>query len=144
MLFPLLLALCGCKEFQEVQVAGVDGFSVSKLSLEGIEGDVRLRIRNPNDIGFSIYPSEFDVTYSGIHLGKARLSKRVHISANTEKTYTFHLKSSFSGLDLMDLTRLLNGNNLGMIELNGDLKAGKFYLKKRYPVHYKEKTGLLK
>lgn len=146
LLLPLLcsLLLGGCKDFQEIQVVGVDGFNLNKLSTDGIEAEVRLKIKNPNSTGFSIYPSEFDVVYSGIKLGKAKLHKRVHIDASSEKVYTFQLRSNFGELNLLDATKLLNISNHGTIELNGDLKAGKFYLKKRFPVNFKEKINMLK
>src|SRR6187401_3203395 len=86
--------LNSCKEFQEIQVMGVKSFRLTKVNAEGIEGEVILGIKNPNEKGFSIYPSEFDVVYSGIHLGKARLYKRVHIAGHSEKLYTFKLKTS--------------------------------------------------
>src|SRR5688572_13121390 len=84
-----------CKDFKEVQVTGVKGFRITKAGINGIEATITLGIKNPNDKGFSIYPSEFDVVYSGINLGKARLSKRVHIDSNCEKPYDFILKSDF-------------------------------------------------
>lgn len=146
MLLPLfcMLLLAGCKEFQEIQVVGVDGFNLNKISTDGIEAEVKLNIKNPNQSGFSIYPSEFDVMYSGIRLGKAKLHKRVHIDGHSEKAYTFNLRTNFGEMNLLDATKLLNISNHGTIELNGDLKAGKFYLKKRFPVNFKEKINMLK
>jgi len=138
--FLLLLALPACKEFKEAEVTGIDGFTLTKLGTEGIEGELRLKIKNPNSMGFSVYPSEFDVVYSGVHLGKAKLHKRVHISANSEKVYTFKLKSSLGEINFLDIAKLLNEKDRGVIELTGDLKAGKFYLKKKYPVNLKQRV----
>jgi LEA14-like dessication related protein len=135
--------LClSCEEFKEVQVTGVKSFRVTKLNMEGIEAEVIVGIKNPNTKGFSIYPSEFDATFSGIKLGKAKLYKRVHIGANCEKPYVFKIKSSFKELNFMELSNLLNSQKRGNIELNGSLKAGKFYIKKRVPVNIKEKIDL--
>jgi LEA14-like dessication related protein len=131
-----------CKEFKEVEVTGVKSFRLTKVNTEGIEGEVILGIKNPNANGFSIYPSEFDVVYSGIKMGKARLYKRVHIDGNSEKAYVFKLKTSLKDMDPMDIMGLLGGNKIGKIELKGNLKAGKLYLKKRFPVNISEKIGL--
>ncbi len=135
----VLLILASCKDFKEAEVTGVQGFKIKKANMDGIEAIITLGVKNPNDIGFSIYPSEFDVTYGGMNLGKARLSKRVHIDAHSEKPYDFVLKSSLKNLNIMDLTGLLGGKKSGSITLKGDLKAGKFYLKKRFPVNVNEK-----
>ena len=86
-LLVLILAVTfsSCKEFKEVEVVGVKDFKLKKIGLEGIEALIELNIKNPNNMGFSIYPSEFDITFSGMNLGKAKLKKRVHIDANCEK-----------------------------------------------------------
>ncbi|MDI9340186.1 MAG: LEA type 2 family protein [Sediminibacterium sp.] len=131
-----------CHEFKDVQCTGVKGFKVNKMGMDGIDADIMLGIKNPNDIGFSIYPSEFDVSAGGVNLGKAHLTKRVHIDAKEEKTYTFHLKSNFKDVNLMDLTKLMSGKASRSIRIKGDLKAGKFYVKKRFPIDVNEKLDL--
>lgn len=142
-LLCLLFCFFGCKELKELQYTGVKGFKVKKISTAGIDADILLGIKNPNAYGFSIYKSEFDVSYSGIYLGKAKLTKRVHISGNAEETYSFNLKSDFKNVNLTDVMTLLAGSTKkGMIEIKGNLKAGKFYLKKRFPVDVKERVGL--
>jgi len=134
--------LNSCKEFKEIEATGVKSFRLTKVNAEGIEGEVILGIKNPNEKGFSIYPSEFDVVYSGIHLGKARLYKRVHIAGHSEKLYTFKLKTSLKDVNLVDAMGLLGGGKMGNIEAKGNLKVGKFFIKKRVPVNISEKIGL--
>jgi len=108
--------------------------------MEGLDADLLLGVKNPNAIGFSVYPSEFDVIYNGVNLGKARSSKRVHINANGEKVYAFNLKSDFKNVNPMDIMKLMNGGSGGMIQVKGNLKAGKFYLRKKFPIDIKERV----
>lgn len=141
----LIVACCffSCKDFQDVQCTGVKGFKINQVSTSGIDADIMLGIKNPNNFGFSIYKSEFNIVYSGINLGKAHLSKRVHINANTEEVYSFNLKSDLKNVNLMDIMSLLNGGaRKGMIEVTGNLNVGKLYVKKSYPVNVKERVGL--
>ena len=140
----ILIMTSSCKDFEEIKVIGVDSFYLNKMNTDGIEAEVKLKIKNPNNVGFSVYPSEFDVLFSGIRLGKAKLNKRVRIDANCERVYSFNLKSGFGDLNILDVTRLLNTENLGKIEVRGDLKAGKFYVKKKFPVNFSDKINLLK
>lgn len=140
--FSFVLLLVSCRDFKEVQVTGVKGFKVNKIDAKGINADLLLGVKNPNNTGFSIYRSEFDVIYNGINLGKARSSKRVHIKANAEETYSFNLKSDFKDINLMDIMKLVQGGGNGMVQVKGDLKAGKFYLKKKFPVDVKERARL--
>lgn len=132
-----------CKEFKEITVTNVDSFYMNKITAEKkIEAEVNVKINNPNNTGFSIYPSEFEVIFSGIRLGKAKLDKRVHIDGKAEKVYTFKLNSKIADMNPLDALRLLNLDNLGKIEVKGELKAGKFFLKKKFPVNYTDKVKL--
>lgn len=144
--FVALLSLftASCKDFEEIKVIGVDSFYLNKLNMDGIEAEVKLKIKNPNTVGFSVYPSEFDILFSGIRLGKAKLNKRVHIDSNCERVYSFKLKSGFGDLNILDVTRLLNMDNIGKIEVKGNLKVGKMFVKKKVPVDFSERINLLK
>jgi LEA14-like dessication related protein len=141
-LLTSLLGLGACREFKEAQFTGVKGFKMNKMSMEGIDADIQIGIKNPNTVGFSIYPSEFDVIIGGVSLGKARMTKRVHIKANEEKAYTFRLKSDLKNVNMMELTKLMSGKGNRSVQIKGDLKAGKFYLKKRFPVNMTERIDL--
>ena len=138
-----IFLLSGCKDFKEVQCTGVKGFKVNKINTEGIDADSLLSIKNPNTTGFSIYRSEFEVMFNGIHLGKAKLARRVHISRNAEETYAFNLVSDFKNANVIDIMKLVNGiTSRGMIEVKGDLKAGKLFIRKKFPVNVKQKLDL--
>lgn len=138
--FILMVAICvvSCKDFKEAECTGVKGFKINTINMSGLDADIILGIKNPNNIGFSIYPSEFETNLAGIGLGKAKLKKRVHIDANTEKDYTFNLKSNFKDMNMMDIMKLVNSGGVGKIQVKGNLKAGKFYLKKNFPVNVTE------
>lgn len=43
----------------------------------------------------------------------------------------------------MDALRLLNMDNLGKMEVKGDLKVGKFLIKKSFQVNYIDKIKIL-
>lgn len=142
-LLAIALLFGACKDLKEVQCTGVKGFKVGNISTKGLDADIQVSLKNPNNYGFSIYKSEFDVSYSGIYLGKARLGKRVHISANAEETYNFHLVSDFKNINLADVMQLLSGSaRRGMIEVKGHLKIGKLFLHKKFPIDVKERVGM--
>lgn len=138
-----ILFLGSCKPLKEAECTGVKGFKINKVDLGGIDADIQLGIKNPNSIGFSVYRSSFDVIYNGVNLGTAHSKKRVHIDANSEKAYTFKLKSDFKNANMMDIMKLANGGGKGgNVQIKGNMKAGKFYLKKKFPVDVKERVGL--
>lgn len=137
-----LFCLASCGSFQDISVSNVESFRIHKMNMKEIEGDIDIKIRNPNSTGFSIYPSEFDIVYNKTKLGKAKLHKRLHINANSEKTYTFKLKTNLENLSFTDVLNIINGGGSGTITLTGDLKAGKLFIKRKYPVNYSNKVNL--
>jgi len=125
-----------CADFKEVTFSGIDNVSITSLSQKGIEALITVRINNPNNVSFTVYKSEMDVTISGIDAGKAYLTNNVRIKAKSEQAYTFNVKSDFSKLSLADLPKIIA---IGLsksvkIGLKGNLRGGKLFLKRNYPI----------
>lgn len=140
--FILVLIFSSCR-YQELQCTGVKGFKVNKITVEGIDAEIELGIKNPNAMGFSIYTSEFDIVYSGVKLGRAKLMKQVHIKGKEERNYAFVLRNEFKDVNLLDVMKLLKGATFkNTLEVNGDLRVGKLFVKKKIPIAIKEKIGL--
>jgi LEA14-like dessication related protein len=139
-----LFVLVSCKPFQDLSLKSVEGFYFKKISKEGIDAELKLKLQNPNTVGFTIYPSEFDIIFSGIRLGKAKLDKKVKIKGNSEQDYTFNLQSNLADLNLLDIVKLLNADNIGKIEIKGDLKVGKFLFRRSYPINYTDKVKIFR
>ncbi|MDP2386154.1 MAG: LEA type 2 family protein [Bacteroidota bacterium] len=144
--FPVLLLiflLSSCKDFKEINVSKIENFQVKKLTQEGIEAEVKVTINNPNTIGFSVFRSKCDVYYGGVYLGKAKLSKRVKIGANSNSEHTFKLKGKFKDMSFDLMGTLLSGRAQNL-ELKGYLTAGKLFYRKKFPLDRKEKLGMFK
>ncbi len=143
-----LIVICtlfiGCKSYQDILVSGVDDFHLNKMTSTGIDADIKLKIKNPNSVGFSIYPSAFNIMYGGINLGKAKMSKRVKINKNSEAAYSFNLNSNFKDLNPLDLLQLLNGKSAGTVDVTGNLKVGKFLIRKKIPINHHQKVNMFK
>jgi LEA14-like dessication related protein len=133
-LFSITLASCG--DFEDVTFSGIENVKIVKMSQQGAEAEITAKIKNPNGTAFTIYKSDLDVMLSGINAGKAHLSKNVRIKPHSEETYTFHVTSDFSSLSMSDLPKLMSlavSKNI-KVGLKGNLKVGKLFLKKSYPV----------
>ena len=137
------LFFISCATIKDVECTGIKGFKVNKINTEGINSEVLVTIKNPNNFGFSIFPSEFDVTYAGIKIGKAKLDKKVPIAKNSEETYPFELAGDFTGITLGDIMKLLESfTRKGMLEIKGDLNVGKGFAKKSFPVSEKRTIAI--
>jgi len=130
-----------CKDFQEINVSKIDGFKVKSLTQEGISGEVKVKIKNPNPIGFNVYRSSCDVYFGDLYLGKAKLKKRIRVGANSDSEHTFALEGKFKDMSLLQLTGLLSGKSQSLV-LKGNIKVGKFFYRKNFPIDRKEKIGL--
>lgn len=124
-----------CVNIKEVQCTGISGFKLNKISTEGINADVKVKIKNSNSFSFKIFKSEVEVSYAGIKIGTAKLLKSVKIKAESEDVYTCRLENEFKHLKLDDIVKLLESfNRKGNIEIKGNVKVGKGFMKKTVPV----------
>ncbi len=133
-LCTLLLASCG--PYQQVTFSGIENMKLLKLSQNGVEAELTAKINNPNNKGFTIYHSEMDVTINGMNVGKAHLEKNVRIKRNSEDTYKFKIKSDFGNLSITDIPKIIAMamSKTVKIELKGNLKAGKLFIKHSFPI----------
>lgn len=136
--------LSSCSDFQEVTFSGIESMKLTKISQQGAEAEMVVKIKNPNKAAFTIYRSDFDVSLNGINGGKAHLSDNVKIKANSEQTYIFKIKSDFSAISLNDLPKLMSlaSSKKMLVGLKGNLMVGKLFVKKSYPVEMSESVPL--
>ncbi|MFL5765160.1 MAG: LEA type 2 family protein [Bacteroidia bacterium] len=132
----LLVFLASCGDFQDVTFSGIENVKIINMTQQGAEAEITAKIKNPNGTAFRIYQSDLDVMLSGINAGKAHLSKGVRIKPHSEESYTFHITADFSSLSMTDLPKLMGlvkSKNI-RVGLKGNLKVGKFLVKKSFPV----------
>ena len=147
--FVILFLLCcavifSCANLQDLTFSGIENVQLSSLSEQGVEALITVRIKNPNSISFTIYKSDMDVTLSGINAGQAHITDNVKINARSEEAYTFKVKSDFTHLNLMDIPKIISmalSKNV-KIGLKGNLKAGKLFLKRSYPIDITQNVPL--
>lgn len=137
------LSFMGC-DFKEVTFSGVEGLKVTSLTQKGIEALITVKIKNPNNMSFTVYKSEMDVIVSGINLGKAYIAENVRIKRNSEASYTFKINSSFSQMSIMQLPKLLSLASSKSLEVNlkGVLKGGKMFIKRSFPIDVTQNVPL--
>lgn len=133
-----------CSDFQDVTFSGIENIQITSLTQQGVEAEITAKIKNPNNVTFTIYKSDVDVMLSGMNAGKAHLAKNVRIKAHSEQSYTFKVKSDFSDLNATDLPKLLSialSKNV-KVGLKGNLKVGKLFVKKSFPVDMSQRVPL--
>ena len=135
-----------CKELQPVTMGDVENPHLISLSKAGVEFEFGMKIKNPNHIGVTVFPSSFDATVNGMDAGKIKLDKKVRIKANSDESPVFHIKSNFSKLGLADIANILPmiASKRADITLKGNIRVGKWYYKKKFPVELQKTISLSK
>ncbi len=138
--FFYLLVLCclsfSACSFQAITFNEMENAKLGSVSQTGAEVDISVRIKNPNHVSVTVYKSEMELSLNGVNVGKAYISKNVRIKSNSEESYTFKIKADFSKLSLAELPKLISIalSKKAKIGLKGNLKAGKLFMKKSFPV----------
>ena len=135
-----VVALSSCVgEFKQISINSINNFKVTKMDLKSVEGEINVTINNPNNKSFKVYKSKATVTVGGSKLGEARIVKKVKIAANSSVENTFILHGDFKELNLGTLANITMGKPV--VEINGYLKAGKWFYKKKFPIDQKQKIS---
>ena len=140
LVFCIVLSMASCMgEFKEISINRINNFKITKMDMKGIEGEINVSINNPNNTSFKVYKSKAIILVGGAKLGTARIMKKVKIPANSSIDNTFILRGDFKGFDLGTIANITMGKPV--IEINGYLKAGKWFYKKKFPIDQKQKIS---
>ncbi len=140
----LLTTFFSCAEIKPATIGGVENPKVNSLSTAGVDFTFDMRIKNPNNMGVTVFPSSFDATVNGIEIGKVKLDKKVRIKANSDNTSEFHIKSDFTKVSLADIAQVVSmvSSKNATVTLKGYVKIGKWYYKKKFPIEFKKSINL--
>jgi LEA14-like dessication related protein len=130
--------------FQPITFNNVENAKLGAVSQTGVEADITVRIKNPNHVSVTVYKSEMELSLNGVNVGKAYISQNVRIKGNSEEPYTFKIKADFSKLSLAELPKLISIalSKNAKIGLKGNLKGGKLFMKKSFPVCVTQSVSL--
>ena len=142
----LSVVFFSCAEIKPVTIGGVENVKVKKLSTEGVDFTFTVNVKNPNNVGVTVFPTSFDATVNGIDVGRIKLAKRVRIKKNSEGSPEFHIVSDFTKVSMADIAKIVSmvASKSGNISLKGDVKVGKWYYKKKFPIDLKKSVNLSK
>jgi LEA14-like dessication related protein len=138
-----ILSSCG-GDFKEVTFSGIENVKIIKMSQQGIQAEISVKIKNSNKMAFHIYPTDLDATLNGLNAGKAELTNNIRIKPNSEEVYIFKIGSNFSNLTMTDLPKLMSilNSKSAKIGLKGNLKVGKLFYRRSFPVDFSKNVPL--
>lgn len=132
----VFLLFTSCYNYKEVSIMGVEDFQIKKINKDGMQTEVAVKIKNPNNFGFHIYSGKANIVLGRIPLGKASLMKKVHIPAHSTGTYKLMINTSFDKITMKDIISSVDLSNIQKVKIDGYIKVGKFLLRKKIPTNY--------
>ena len=135
-----------CKEIQPVTISGVSNIKLISLTKDGVDFDFDMTINNPNPVGVTVFPTTLHARLGDIEAGDVKLTQPTKIKSKGEHTSTFHIKSDFSKLGLNDIMKVLPmvSSKSASLSMKGDMKIGKWFYKKKFPIDLKKTIPLSK
>lgn len=108
-LLSILLPLfcLSCFSYEEVEIKDIKDIQLVKFSEKGIILNTSIKINNPNNVGFKIVDSEFDIMIRNKRIGKAFIDNKIKIPANSNDYHLIVLETDHSDMNIAAMPGLL-------------------------------------
>ena len=140
----IILSAVGCLTYKEVKVVAVTEVGVKQFSTKGVEVEVAMQIKNPNNYKINIVDSDLELFVKGSRIGTATIDNKVTLPKKSNQIHRFIIKSSLKdmGANVFPILMTVLGGGIIELQIKGDIKATAKGIGKRFPVDFKEKVKL--
>lgn len=140
----IIFTTVGCLTYKEVKVIDVTEVGVKKFTAKGVEVEVAMQIKNPNNYNINIVDSDLELFIKDNRIGTATIDNKVTLPKNSNQIHRFIIKSSLKdmGSSMFPLLMSVLGGGTIELQIKGDIKATAKGIGKRFPVNFKEKITL--
>lgn len=139
-----LIFILGCLQYKEVEVVKVTEVGVKKIALTGIDIEVAMQIKNPNNYDISIVDSDLTLFAEGEKVGVAQVKEKVTLKKKSNKIYRFTVHTSSEDILSSAVPLLMSyfGKDNVTLKVDGTLKARAKGLSKRFTVNFEERIKI--
>ncbi len=135
--FLLILLLSGCK-LKPIVPSGVQDvkFGTVDMLTGTVNGELGLKINNPNNFAVTVYLVELDVTIAGISMGHVKLEDKFKIEKNAEAVYPVKILATLTDL-IGGIPKILTAiqKKQSTVALTGNIKVGSGIFKHNFPIN---------
>ncbi|MEO5643520.1 MAG: LEA type 2 family protein [Bacteroidia bacterium] len=135
--FLLILLISGCK-LQPIVPTGVQDVKFGNVDMMSgtVNGELGLKINNPNNFAVTVYLIELDVTVAGVSMGHVKLEDKFKIDKNTESVYPVKVSATLTDL-INGIPKILQAiqRKQSNVILTGNIKVGSGVFKHTFPVN---------
>ncbi|MDG1477572.1 MAG: LEA type 2 family protein [Vicingaceae bacterium] len=137
-------SIVGCMTYRDVEMIEVTDVGVKDFTAKGVEVEVAMQIKNPNNYNISIVDSDLTLFAQGNKVGTANIENKVTLPKKSNQIHRFTITSSLKdmGSSAFPLLMTVMGGEPIELQITGDIKAKAKGIGKRFPVDFKEKVTL--
>lgn len=119
-------------------------FGIKGISAKGVNFQVSMQIKNPNNYKIGIVGSDLNLYVKDEKVGKVTLKDKIVLPKNSNKIHHFVFETDYKDLSTDPATILASVLGGGKIEIHikGHIKAKAKGLSKKFPIDFKEKISL--
>lgn len=133
----LLTVVSSCAIYEDPELTKVGKFQFSKLKGRSIDFSLETSVENPNWYAIKIKPSTVDVYVENLLIGQLSLQSKLRFARNTTSTVNAQLVGNLADGALINLVRLAGKDKVEVV-LKGKVKAGVWFISKKFPVENKQ------
>ena len=135
--FLLILLISGCK-LQPIIPSGVQDVKFSNVYIMTgpVNGELGLKINNPNNFAVTVYLIELDVTVAGVSMGHVKLEDKFKIEKNAESIYPVKISATLTDL-IGGIPKIIAAiqKKQSNVALTGNIRVGSGIFKHTFPIN---------
>jgi LEA14-like dessication related protein len=135
--FLLILLLSGCR-LKPIIPSGVQDvkFGTVDMMTGIVNGELGLKINNPNNFAVTVYLIELDVSIAGVSMGHVKLEDKFKIEKNTEAVYPVKIAATLTDL-INGIPKILSAiqKKQSNVALTGNIRVGSGVFKHTFPIN---------
>lgn len=140
----ITFSLLSCISYKEVKVIEVKDVGVKNFTLKGVDVEVAMQIKNPNNYNIKIVDSDLEVLIKENRIGTATIENKIVLPKNSNQVHRFIIRSTLKdmGSNVFPLLMTVLGGGTIELQIKGDIKATAKGIGKRFPVDFKENVKI--
>ncbi len=140
----IIFTSMGCMTYKDVEMIEVTDVGVKDFTAKGVEVEVAMQIKNPNNYNINIVDSDLTLFAKGNKVGTANIENKVTLPKKSNQIHRFTITSSLKdmGSSAFPILMSVMGGEAIELQITGDIKATAKGIGKRFPVDFKEKVKL--
>ena len=139
--FAILLAVTACVDYKEVEFISLENAELNKISPNGIEADLWVKIKNPNDYKIKVETKDLTFSINGKEIGKAKLAKQLELNKEGTEVYKTGIIVSLPADGNIDLGMLMIGAKI-TLGLKGEIIGKAKGISKTVPIDFTESVSI--